>query len=136
MSYIFVDTDWTEYDIFSPSHWAAKDWSFLFRNEDDPYENSENNESSWINQELSWSDQIPQDSQEIQSNTWEKNNILWNIDYVWDMETSTWDAESELWKEQENSNLDPNNPFNLPEWAIEKTCIQRLWNSAMNHNKA
>jgi len=31
LTYIFIDDDWTEYDIFEPVHWAAKDWSFLFR---------------------------------------------------------------------------------------------------------
>ena len=76
MSYVFVDTDWTEYDVFEPVHWSAVDWSFLF-----------------------------------------------GKDYVWEMDTDTWEMihqTSEVWAIQEVENIDPNNPFNLPEWAIEK----------------
>lgn len=90
MSYVFVDTDWTEYDIFKPVHWSAVDWSFLFGNED------------------------------VQE-TPDKWNTLENIDYVW--EVVWWNNEhptSEIWYTQELSELDTNNPFNLPEWAIEQ----------------
>lgn len=76
MSYVFVDTDWIEYDIFEPVHWSAVDWSFLFKK-----------------------------------------------DYVWEIDTDTWETihqTSEIWITQEVVSMDPNNPFNLPEWAIEK----------------
>ena len=76
MSYVFVDVDWTEYDIFEPIHWSSVDWSYLFEK-----------------------------------------------DYVWDSDVDTWEnihPTSEIWETQNLSNVDPNNPFNLPEWAIEK----------------
>lgn len=85
MSYVFVDSDWTEYDVFEPVHWSAVDWSFLF-----------NNDEQW---------------------SWDKWNVLWNIDYVWESESDTWNITHET---SEVSAIDPNNPFNLPEWAIEK----------------
>ena len=109
MSYIFVDTDWTEYDVFKPVHGAAKDWSFLFK-EDKNEEDLTNN-----NWQANW------------------NNILGNIDYVWEMETNAWNNSQEIhkWSEQELSNLDPNNLYNLPEWAIEqplnKDCETPRW---------
>ena len=87
MSYVFVDTDWTEYDVFEPVHWSAVDWSFLFKK-----------------------------------------------DYVWESDMDTWETihpTSEAWETQEISNIDPNNPFNLPEWAIEqplyKDCKTPRW---------
>ena len=95
MSYIFVDDDWTEHNVFEPIHWSAMDWSFLFKNR--------NNE-------------------EEKQNKWEKWNILWNIDYVWETDIDTWNSSNQIketWN-SENTHLDPNNPFNLPEWAIEK----------------
>lgn len=93
MSYIFVDNDWIEYDIFEPVHWAAVDWSFLFKND---------KESNW--------------------NTGDKGNVLGNIDYVWEMEIDTWvDSQvTNLWETHELPGLDSENPYNLPEWAVEK----------------
>ena len=93
MSYIFIDNDWTEYNIFEQTHWSAIDWSFLFK------KNSEG-----------------------QQNTWDKWNILWNIDYVWDSDenfnTETWNTT--IWNDEWWHNLNPDDPFNLPKWAIEK----------------
>lgn len=60
MSYIFIDDDWTEYDIFEPIHWAVRDWSFLFWKKKST-ETPEN--SDW-------------------ENNWDKWNQLWNKDYV------------------------------------------------------
>ena len=97
MTYILIDDDWIEYDIFEPVHGAARDWSFLFKNN-----NMEDSSQSWLNDE-------------IHDNTW--NNILWNIDYIWEMEIKSWDNTK---MEQDLSNMDPNNLYDLPEWAIEK----------------
>ena len=88
MTYIFIDDDWTEYDIFEPVHGAARDWSFLFKrfkNEWDKGNDAEN---------VDWSD-----------TNWDKWNILGNKDYVW------W------WEWSHTVSTDP---YNLPEWAIEK----------------
>lgn len=41
LTYIFVDENWHEYDIFEPIHWAATDWSFLFG------EDSEDKWNTW-----------------------------------------------------------------------------------------
>ena len=101
MTYIFIDDDWIEYDIFEPVHGAARDWSFLFKKN-----NEENNEEqSW------WND-------ELENNEWEKNNVLWNIDYVWELEINTWNIIGE--SETISSPEDVDDPYNLPEWAIEK----------------
>ena len=99
MSYVFIDDDWTEYDVFKPVHWSAVDWSFLFKK-----------------------------------------------DYVWETEVDTWETihqTSEEWITQEEvnevSNIDPNNPFNLPEWAIEqplyKDCETPWW-IIVKHNES
>lgn len=69
MSYVFVDTDWTEYDIFEPVHWSAVDWSFLLE------------------------------------------------DYIWESDEN---FDNETWIIEWWHNLNPDNPYNLPEWAIEK----------------
>lgn len=42
LTYIFVDENWDEYDIFEPIHWAATDRSFLFE-EDNETETKDNN---------------------------------------------------------------------------------------------
>ena len=63
MSYIFIDDDGTEYDIFEPTHWSARDWSFLFK---------------WV--KGTW-----ETEDEAGNNGWDKWNVLWNKDYVgWD----------------------------------------------------
>lgn len=63
MTYIFIDDDWTEYDIFEPVHGAARDWSFLF-----------------------WKKKT---DDEIENDKW---NILANIDYIWEgWHTVSWD---------------------------------------------
>jgi len=105
MSYIFIDTDWTEYNIFEPVHWSAIDWSFLF----------------WKNDESNDEDTVEETKNTVE-NTMKEYNVLWNIDYVWDDEASTWVIykSANVWDTQELSWLNPNNPFNLPEWAIEK----------------
>lgn len=107
LTYIFIDDDWTEYNIFKPEHWAAKDWSFLF-------EDLENSGAllSWDEYEITWdlqenmtweSDILAIKNSELNNdntgeNSWEiitwivetgnveKWNILWNRDYIWEYE--------------------------------------------------
>ena len=69
MTYIFVDENGTEYNIFEQKHGAASDWAFLFDDEI-------NNNNSWTNNSG-------------ENNTW----YLPNKDYVWsgdDMTNNTW----------------------------------------------
>jgi hypothetical protein len=88
MTYIFIDDDWTEYDIFEPVHGAARDWSFLFKRFKNEWDN------------VDWTENF-----DWEYTNWDKWNVLGNKDYVWG-----WD----------NSHTVGTNPYNLPEWAIEK----------------
>lgn len=206
LTYIFIDDDWTEYNIFEETHWAAKDWSFLFRPKtwnnlqdlsgfnqtwediieswdildltweffSDTWENITWEdiilEDTWLDLTLTgdledqesgsniWDDyftweldddienltwdtgELIENTWELVENTWElvtentwesvntwdKWNVLWTIDYIWDIvensgdtqNIDTWDVET--WNTWDDVVVDPKNPFNLPEWAIEK----------------
>lgn len=102
MTYIFIDDDWTEYDIFEPVHWAARDWSFLFKRFKEEWENVDESENT----------------------NWDKWNLLEDKDYVWE------------WDKLHTVGTDP---YNLPEWAIEKplpkNCKAPRW-ATVNHNES
>ena len=101
MSYIFIDDDGTEYDIFEPTHWSARDWSFLFK---------------WVKGTWETEDEAGNDG-------WDKWNVLWNKDYVG-------------WDEWHTVGSDP---FNLPEWAVEKPLpkdCKAPWWDTIKHNES
>lgn len=66
MTYIYIDDDWTEYDIFEPVHGAARDWSFILRRIKEVV-------WEWEAQDTTW-----------EYYNWDKWNVLWNKDYVGD----------------------------------------------------
>lgn len=118
LTYIFVDDDNNEYNIFEKTHWAATDWSFLF---DEDYEANEewtiNNEEwtvndekwqedsneEWITNNEGWQEDSYPTAQDEDTISTHNNVWLENIDYVWEVKktyskcTTPWWVVVEHW---------------------------------------
>jgi len=99
LTYIFIDDDGTEYDIFDKAHGAAKDWSFLFR------------PRTWDNEVISSWNTI--------SETWVVNSdydmLTWNI---LTGDTLTWDILNQNTWEDDILEQDTGNQ-NILTWNLE-----------------
>jgi len=133
MSYIFVDENGNEYNVFEKTHGAATDWSFLFENSDDSealivdtwVENVELSGEvllSWSDIETTWNEAIHTWTNllvswaETQKNTW-----LQHIDYVW-----SWNVD-EINSLQTWTNKNDNQPT-----VVYKNCVTP-WNTIVAH---